>query len=121
MQLFSVRTSATNIDRVDYLFIYLGCTMQFLTRNLHTGLYFPLLFDIRLEVLTVVWIHNAVWVRKPYSLVFGCESFRTFWVSLHRSSEDERNMLRLRTSVPTNHILRPHNPQNYNLEVFVGI
>jgi hypothetical protein len=41
------------------------------------------------EVLTVVRIHNAVWVRTPRSQVHGCESSGgAFWVCLYRQSQD---------------------------------
>jgi len=42
------------------------------------------------EVLTVVSIHNVVWMWTPYSLAHSYECFggAFFWVCLHRSSRD---------------------------------
>jgi len=54
---------------------------------------FLILFGTRFEVLTVVTIHNVVWVMTPYSLLHGYECFAgALWAYLHRLSEDGGNM-----------------------------
>ena len=50
-------------------------------------------------MLTLVRIHNVVWVRTPCSLVHGYEcSGGAFWASLHREYFPNEN------SLPTNQI-----------------
>jgi hypothetical protein len=54
------------------------------------------LFCTGFEVLRVVWIHNAVWVRTQYSLVLVFKRFGgAFWACLHMLTE---------TIVPTSQI-----------------
>jgi len=43
---------------------------------------FVIFFGTGFEVLKVVRIYNTVWVRTPYSLIYGYEYFGTaFWMS----------------------------------------
>jgi hypothetical protein len=54
---------------------------------------FFIFFGTGFEVLTVVRIHNAVWVRTPFCLIHGYECFGgAFWINLHRKSEDGGSM-----------------------------
>jgi hypothetical protein len=55
--------------------------------------FFFMFFGTGVEVLTVVRIHSAVWIRTPCSLVHGYECFgEEFCVCLHRQSEDGGSM-----------------------------
>jgi hypothetical protein len=56
-------------------------------------LQFLILFCTGFEVLKVVRIYNAVWVRTLYSLVLVYEcSGEALWVCLHRPSNDGHRM-----------------------------
>jgi hypothetical protein len=51
-----------------------------------------LFFGTGFEVLTVMSIHNVIWVRLPYNLVHMLVCVGgAFWVYLHRQSEDGGN------------------------------
>jgi hypothetical protein len=69
---------------------------------------FFIFFGTGFEVLTVVRIHNAVWVRTPYSLVHGYECFGgAFSVCLRRQSEDGGSMYWLKPQCPPVRLYRP--------------
>jgi hypothetical protein len=58
-------------------------------------------FGTGFEVLTVMRIHNAVWVRTLCSLVHGYECFAgPFWVCLHRQLENGGSTSRPKPQYP---------------------
>jgi hypothetical protein len=71
-------------------------------------------------VLTVVRIHTAVRVGTSYRLGLVYEYFgAAFCVYLHRPGKDGGSMLRWKTPLRIAQITWSHNPEDYNLEIFL--
>ena len=73
------------------VFVALGVWQVRLYSSLTTQFFlFFVFFGTVFDVLTVVMIHNAVWVRTPCSLVHGWECFgEAFCICLHKHLENE--------------------------------
>ena len=63
--------------------------LQFTFHNMTTLQFLLIFLGTGLEVVIVVWINNAAWVRTPYSLVHGYECFGgEFWMYIYRPLKD---------------------------------
>jgi hypothetical protein len=81
------------LNTVSVQYILLFCISFFPKVTFPSMLQFIIFLGTVFEVLKVLTIYDAVWVRTPYSLVHVNEcSGGSFWVYIHRQSKDGGSM-----------------------------